>query len=294
MDIITAGTALTLSKQLLGKTFDVISEDIAKLYANGRDKIILKMSQKVTHHNDGRSANLRVTRDVFWNGSFSDEAICAEYFGGILASSRSDDGTDDTGVYYVDLIKSLSSRQLKLHYIIYICLNRILIADPGKANVNPGQDTELVTLKVCLSLRELQEIIGEVDIGRELHALHAKRLVGDFKSEIHKLEDERSVPYVEVSPTALGVQLYATAHNKLSLWRKFSTDDFGAFESMPIPKFQSSRLESFLEKFYQTKRTIDNLDPSASKLPKRKLPKSPCNTPTNLALNPSVPPHKSG
>ena len=253
MDLITAGTALAVSKLLLGKTFEVINEDIAKLYANGRDKIILKMSQKVPHHDDGRSANLRVARDVFWNGSFSDEAICAEYFGGILASSRSDDGTDDTGVYYVDLIKSLSSRQLKLHYIIYICFNRTLVADPSKASVNPGQDTELALLKTCLSLLELQEIVGEADIGRELHALHAKGLIGNFKSQSHKLDDERSMPYVEVSPTALGIQLYATAHNKLGMWRKFAIDDFGAFESIPIPKFQSQGLDSFLEKFGQDK-----------------------------------------
>lgn len=248
MDLITAGTALTLGKLLLGKTFEVINEDIAKLYANGRDKIILKMSQKVPHHDDGRSANLRVARDVFWNGSFSDEAICAEYFGGILASSRSDDGTDDTGVYYVDLIKSLSSRQLKLHYLFYICLNRTLVADPGKANINPGQETELAPLKICLSLVELQEILGEADIGRELHALHAKGLIGNFQSQAHKLDDERSVPYVEVSPTALGVQLYAVAHNKLGMWRRFANHDFGAFESIPIPKFQSQGLNSFLEK----------------------------------------------
>jgi len=40
-----AGTALAVSKQLLGKIFEVINEDIAKLYANGREKIIVIMSQ---------------------------------------------------------------------------------------------------------------------------------------------------------------------------------------------------------------------------------------------------------
>src|SRR3989339_1252855 len=142
MDLVTTGAALAVGKKIFGKTLDVISADIANLYQKGRDKIIEKVTSKIANIDDGKTANLRVARDVFWNGSFSDEAICAEYFGGILASSRSDDGADDTGVYYVDLIKSLSSRQLKLHYIIYICFNRTLVSDPSKAGVNPGQDTE--------------------------------------------------------------------------------------------------------------------------------------------------------
>ena len=89
-------------KKVLGPTLDTLGEDINKVYQIGRDKIIKVAQRKVTNIEDGASANLRVSRDVFWNGAFTDEAICAEYFGGILASSRSQDGKDDSGVYYVD------------------------------------------------------------------------------------------------------------------------------------------------------------------------------------------------
>jgi hypothetical protein len=151
MDLATGGVAIALSKQLLGKTFDVVSEDIAKLYKIGRDKIIEKATSKIEDLTDGRTANLRVSRDVFWNGSFSDEAICAEYFGGILAGCRSMDGKDDTGVYYVDLIKSLSSKQLKLHYLIYFSFNQFFTGDPGKAGINPGKASSLQQEDIFLS-----------------------------------------------------------------------------------------------------------------------------------------------
>lgn len=247
MDLITTGTAIIIGKKLLGKTFDVVSADIAKLYEKGRDKIIEKATKKINDENDGRSANLRVTRDVFWNGSFTDEAICAEYFGGILASSRSDDGKDDTGVYYVDLIKSLSSNQLKLHYLIYLSFNKYFVSDPSKSKLNPGQETELSSENIFLSINELLQITGENDIGRDLHAIHAKGLLGNFQTQNHPLKDGRQVPYLKVSPKSLGIQLYAVAHNKLNEWRNFATTDFGDFDSLNSPKFRGQNIDKLLE-----------------------------------------------
>lgn len=74
-------------KKAFGPVLGELGEDMKKLYATGRDRIIAFGYNKISNVDDGKSANLRVTRDVFWNGSFTDEAICAEYFGGILASS---------------------------------------------------------------------------------------------------------------------------------------------------------------------------------------------------------------
>jgi len=248
MDIVTAGTAIVIGKKLLGKTFDVISDDIAKLYEKGRDKIIEKTFQKVNDPDDGKSTNLRVTRDVFWNGAFTDEEICAEYFGGILASSRSKDGKDDSGVYYVDIIKSLSSNQLMLHYLIYYSFNKKLIEDPSKNTLNPGQETELHSVTIYLFLGELIKITNNDDIGRDLHALHAKGLIGDFQTGHHKLKNnDKIVPYLKVSPKPLGIQLYAIAHNKLDLWRKFSVIDFGKFQSIDVPKFIGTSVKQLLE-----------------------------------------------
>ena len=90
-------TALTASgliaaKAILGPTFNEIGEDLRKLYAVGRDRIIDAAYRKLSDPNDGKKANLRVVRDTLWSGAFSDDEICAEYFGGVLAGSRSEDG----------------------------------------------------------------------------------------------------------------------------------------------------------------------------------------------------------
>ncbi len=247
-DAATVGAVYGMAKQLLGKTFDVVSGDIAGLYERGRDKILEKMSKKVDNLSDGRSTNLRVTRDVFWNGSFTDEEICAEYFGGILASARSEDGKDDAGVFYTDLIKSLSSTQLNLHYLVYSSFNKSFVADPAKANLNPGDETEFALERIFLSLLEILEITGERDVGRDLHALHSRGLIGNFELREYALKNSSgSVPYISVQPNSLGVQLYAVAYNKLDEWRKFGVYDFGEFASVPRLRFSGKSVESLLK-----------------------------------------------
>ncbi len=247
MDLVTAGTITYLGKQLLGKTFDVISSDIADLYKSGRDRIIEKSTKKISNLDDGKTANLRVARDVFWNGSFTDDAICAEYFGGILASSRSVDGKDDSGVYYVDLIKSLSSSQLSLHYLIYFCLNQTFIKKSEKKSLNVGQESELQREKIFISLNELSSILKS-DLGRDLHALHAKGLIGEFQTGHHDLKNGDKIPNLRVAPKTLGVQLFAVAHNKIDEWRNFPTFEFSKFEELGVPNFYGSNITELLEK----------------------------------------------
>jgi len=56
------------------------------------------------------------------------------------------------------------------------------------------------------------------------------------------------MPYLEVQPTSLGVQLFAIANNMFSDWRNFSIVDFGNFDEVVSPKFYAQSLDSLLEK----------------------------------------------
>jgi len=234
-------------KKLLGPALDEVGSDLQKLYSIGRDKI-LAVALRKSNVDDGKKANLRVTRDVFWNGSFTDEAICAEYFGGILAASRSEDGKDDSGVFYVDIIKSLSSGQLKMHYLIYRTLNKELAANEDKKSINPGQETELVREKLFIPIMGIIEQFNNEDLGSILHGLNSKGLIGDFQTENHKLEDDKTVPYLRVQPKTLGVQLFAIANNRFVDWRKFPMEDFGDFEGVILPTIYAPALDEMLKR----------------------------------------------
>lgn len=232
-------------KKVLGPTLGTIGEDINKVYQAGRDKIVSVAQRKIGNIEDGATANLRVSRDVFWNGAFTDESICAEYFGGILAASRSHDGKDDSGVYYVDLIKSLSSAQLRLHYTIYRTLNKNLCSDATKVALNVGQSTELFAIKLYFGSIELQQ--AELKIDTDLEALYRKGLLHEYKSDGHKLENGALLPYTMVIPTTLGIQLFAIANNMLADWREYNTKDYGDFENITLPRHSAFSLEDLIK-----------------------------------------------
>ncbi len=141
IDPLTTGAVESIARvveKVLGPTLDTIGQDFQKLYAYGRDKLINRAAEKVADLDDGKRANLRVARDILWNGAFSESEVCVEYYAGLLAASRSTDGLDDEAALFVDTVKSLASRQLKLHYEIYRSLERIMVearANGEKFNV---------------------------------------------------------------------------------------------------------------------------------------------------------------
>ncbi|MCX6807997.1 MAG: hypothetical protein NTZ80_04365, partial [Patescibacteria group bacterium] len=169
-----------------------------------------------------------------------------EYFGGILASSRSEDGKDDSGIFYVDIIKSMSSGQLKMHYIIYRTFNKYFLADETKKGINPGQEDELNRENLFIPLLGIEQQLNQ-DLGAVLHGLAAKKLIGGFKTQNH-IDGNEIMPYLKVSPTSLGIQLFAIANNKLEKWQRFAGEDFGDFRDIILPSIYASSLDSLSEK----------------------------------------------
>ena len=95
---------------------------------------------------------------------------------------------------------------------------------------------------------EVVSILGEGDIGRDLHAIRAKGLIGFFRTRTYDLKDGKTkIPYLEAKPSPLGIQLYAVANNRLNTWRDFVNCDFGDFEQINLPKFFGKDIYELLE-----------------------------------------------
>ena len=54
----------------------------------------------------------RVLKHVVEEGKFVDDELSAEYYGGLLASGRSEDGRDDRALTYLATLKDLSTYQI--------------------------------------------------------------------------------------------------------------------------------------------------------------------------------------
>lgn len=161
-------------QKAFGPVLTEFGEDLKRLYAVGRDKILAAGYKKIEDIEDGKQANPRVTRDVLWNGAFSDDDVCAEYFGGILAASRSEDGKNDDSIQFVDVIKALSSRQLHMHYVIYNCLNKLWVA--SNVSVNVAQGSDIQRQQVWLSQIELISVL-KLRVDTDLNVLHKEGLL---------------------------------------------------------------------------------------------------------------------
>jgi hypothetical protein len=61
----------------------------------------------------------RVLGAILSEGQFRDDALAADYLGGVLASAKTEDGRDDRGAALVALVSRLSTYQLRAHYMLY-------------------------------------------------------------------------------------------------------------------------------------------------------------------------------
>lgn len=64
--------------------------------------------------------NLRALKSIIEKGRFCEDEITSEYYGGLLASSRTEDGEDDRAVGYLNVVSKLSVSQIRFHYVAYV------------------------------------------------------------------------------------------------------------------------------------------------------------------------------
>jgi hypothetical protein len=66
----------------------------------------------------------RILKRIFDDGAFCEDELTLEYFGGVLASSRNNNSRDDRGLTFVSLLESMSSYQIRTHYIFHTILRK--------------------------------------------------------------------------------------------------------------------------------------------------------------------------
>lgn len=185
--------------------------------------------------------NKRVAIEVLRSGGFIETDIGVEYFGGILAQAKTTDGKDDSGMYYTEVVKSLSSNQLRLHYVIYNSLQKLFVNDQEKySSMNIGMETELQKHRIYFVPAELEQCAGS-QLDKNIFVLVQSGLLGStFRIDSIKENEQIAKHYAEFTPTALGIQLYASAYGRVHDWRNFNKVDFGNFENITLPSVFSS------------------------------------------------------
>lgn len=135
LKVVVETTALAkIMEKVLGPTADYLGEGIKtfteKRIENVRNIFINGQGKLGDRINSPGAVPPRVLAGILTDGSYRDDKVAYEYFGGVLASSRTEVSRDDRGATVVNLISRLSSYQLRLHYVIY----RVFVDLYGRSN----------------------------------------------------------------------------------------------------------------------------------------------------------------
>ncbi|MCX5822462.1 MAG: hypothetical protein NTY86_02865, partial [Deltaproteobacteria bacterium] len=110
-------------EKLLGPTAEYVGMGLrswAEKRVQNAGRIFEKAAEKLGDKIDEPgSVPPRVLKVVLDEGSYCDDELTAEYFGGVLASSRSGTSRDDRAASYLKLTSELSVYQIRFHYVSY-------------------------------------------------------------------------------------------------------------------------------------------------------------------------------
>ena len=240
------GGAAWVAKKVLGPTLDAMGGDLASFYKFGADRILASAYRKTEDIEDGKTANLRVAHDIIQNGAFATDEFVLEYFGGLLASSRSSDGWKDDVTPFVDVVKSLSSSQLRLHYNIYNALEQLALHDPEICQSSSSGSDAVNSKKLYMHYNDVDAVI-------HLHVLARHDLIGSGLfdgTSFHYPNDneEQIIFYMSGTPTIFGVMLYAAVHGMLDAWQIYGRRKMKGVEGIETPTVFGSSMEELVSK----------------------------------------------
>lgn len=203
--------------KLLGPTADLLGEQFANFTQrriNNVQAILRAAADRLGDRIDEPgSVPPRVLLDVFVEGSFCEDDLVREYFGGLVAASRSDRPRDDRATTYLSYIKRMSSYQVRTHYIIYTAVRQTFVGESLRISIRPEADRMGVFFP-WKQWRELMDCSTNEDpsviTAHSIAGLATEGLIGQyaFGREHHAILGHGVV----ATPSPLGSELYMWAH----------------------------------------------------------------------------------
>jgi len=188
----------------LGKICLPAAEELGELFrdkvrvwrANNFVKIISEAEAKYNKYQaiSGAHAHPRLVAATLEHGSWSDDKVLQEMWGGLLTSSCSEDGRDESNLIFINLLSQLTSLQVRI--LNYACdkANKVVTTEGLILPARGG---------LFVDVPKLKEIAGTDDIhrlDREMDHLRGLELI--------KMGFSERTPTADIIPTALAFYLY--------------------------------------------------------------------------------------
>ncbi|HEX3249643.1 MAG TPA: hypothetical protein VHS05_09455 [Pyrinomonadaceae bacterium] len=144
----------------MGPTADYVGiglQNWAEKRVKNASRIFEKAAQKLGPKIDEPGAvPPRILKDVLQEGSYCDDELTAEYFGGVLASSRSEVPRDDRAATYLKLTSELSTYQIRFHYICYATWRKMFTGSGLRPTFGVDLDKMWIFLPASFLLRAME------------------------------------------------------------------------------------------------------------------------------------------
>lgn len=177
------------------------------------ERIIERAVAKSHSVAEGRAVNLRVAHVLLADGSYCDDELMADYLGGLLAGSRTPEGSDDRAAAWSKVVTSLSSLQIKAHYLLYrewaARLRIVAVYDLGVAAGRAQATMEISSTEFARLLVADSEVDENDAMSHAVGGLIRAGLLADNFFYNGKL--------ARVTPSIMGIELYGWAQGLAGL-----------------------------------------------------------------------------
>jgi hypothetical protein len=229
MDIGTGLSILGSAKvleQLLGPTASYVGEGI-KEWAERRHANVERIFE-IAHKRLGCRINEpgavppRVLKEILGEGSFAEDPLMSEYFGGVLASSRSTISRDDIAATHLSCLGRLSTYQIRAHYVIYRGLALLFKGREFDGNTSSLAKVSIsyegfnLAMDFCGEENSLS-IIAHVLLGLARESLVGPELASGPLEMLHGMCPAATEPGLVVQPSLQGLDLFLWAHGQSSV-----------------------------------------------------------------------------
>lgn len=258
--MIDPGTGLTILgsaiggakvvEKILGPTSEYIGEQVkewtvkkvtntANVFKNAEKKLGKKINK------EGKVPP-KVLKGILEDGAWCEEELQVEYFGGVLASSRSGISRDDRGAYFVSLISRLSTYQLRTHYLFYHLIKQQFNGED--INIHDGNNWPNLQMFISfdtfynsMDFTKEEGANWENILSHAIWGLNKEELLTGFsygnEDYVKKKFTEAKTAGIIYQPTKMGVELFMWAYGH----GQENTNDF--FKSnFDFPNEQNLRL----------------------------------------------------
>ncbi len=206
--------------KLLGPTADYLGgelQEFTKKRIENIGKIFGKAEEKLGDNiNKPGHVPPKVLKTIVNEGSYCEDSVAVDYFGGILASSRTELGRDDRGARIAKILDAMSTYQIRSHYLVY-SLIRKLFSDSGYLfNQEDRHKMELfIPMNVYIASMQFDEKEMEqfnAILNHSFFGLSNDDLIETFQygpeDHIKKHCPDASSDGILVTPSAFGAELY--------------------------------------------------------------------------------------